>query len=138
MIQLKLSILISSKETVIHIFTNSSLMNKQEVSFQSTDDILNILKKMYHTEGINGVTRWVEKSFRTDSQLSMARDVTNLTEIDEAMIYDRVIIPLNKAGEEMSEYYLKPLHEDVFDQNLFLSIRLHFIDQPFELLIYTR
>ena len=113
-------------------------MIKKEISFRSIDDIINTLKATYQSNGLQGVKEWAVSTFQSNMQISVARDVTNISNIDTEFIYDRAIIKLNESGEEMGAYYLKPMHEDAFSSNLFLSVRLNFIDDPLELLIYTK
>ena len=115
-----------------------NLMDSKNISFKSTDELIRFIKNKYETEGLQGVVRWAENDLKEGSEITLARDVTNLSDIESSIVYDRAVIQLNGRGEETHNYYLYPLHTNAFEANLFLSIRLNFIEQPFELLIYTR
>lgn len=112
-------------------------MNVKTISFKSIDHLIDFIKGTYENEGLQGVVKWAENDLKEGAGISLARDVTNLSDIESCIIYDRAIIQLNSQGEETRNFYLKPLHEEAFDANLFLSIRLNFVVHPFELLIYT-
>lgn len=112
-------------------------MNQKTISFASTDSLLEILADKYRVEGMPGVVAWVNESFKTGVVVSMARDPGNLYRIEKASIYDRALIQLTDDGEETGVTILSPKHSDAFSTNLFLSVRLIFIDQPFGLLLYT-
>ena len=114
------------------------LMDSKNISFKSTDHLINFIKNIYENEGLQGVVKWAENDLKEGSEISLARDVTNLSGIESSIVYDRAIIQLNSKGEETRNFYLNPLHANVFDSNLFLSVRLNFVVHPFELLIYTR
>lgn len=117
---------------------NNQPMIRKNISFSSTDDIISSLKEIYQNKGLEGVKEWVNDTFQTNSQITVARDITNISKVDTSIVYDRTIVKLTKAGEETEVYYLAPIHDDAFSSNLFLSIRLNFIDEPFEFLIYTK
>lgn len=127
-----------NRKTARHKNLKMQSMNQLEISYKSTDQIIDSLKRVFEIDGLPGVIHWADDLFREDKQISLARDVTNLHNIDHGIIYDRSIIGLNQDGEETDNYYLHPIHDDAFGANLFLSIRLNFVNQPFELLIFTK
>jgi hypothetical protein len=118
--------------------TDGVFMNNQDIQFKNTDELISTLREKYNTNDIAGVQNWVHKTFKPNTKITIARDVKNPTKIDSEQLYDRVIIRLDKNGNETNEYYLNPIHEDTFSSNLFLSVRLNFIENPFELLLFTK
>ena len=112
-------------------------MCKEKITFQSIDNIINILKEKYNKGGLKDVQQWVEATFQQNREMSIARDLNDLSNIENVTIYDRSIIKLDKLGEETNIYYLEALNPDLAKHNLFISIRLNFINEPFELLVFT-
>lgn len=113
-------------------------MNKDKVTFNTTDDLIKMIKENYNQKGLSGVTEWVNNNFKENTTLTIARDISTPSNVETAIIHDRVIIKLNNRGEETEVYYLEPIYENTFSGDLFLSIRLNFIEEPFELLLFSK
>lgn len=113
------------------------VMNDNEIDLENTDKLISSLKKKYSEGGIPGVVKWVDEMFQPNTRLRIARNMTDLSAIDSRVIYDRVIFQMDDKGGETGVCYLAPVKKDAFSADLFLSIRLNFIEEPFELLLYT-
>ncbi len=112
-------------------------MYNQEITFESTDTLIESLKEQYNQGGLASLRDWVNSNFQPKTKINIARDLTNLSKIDSRIIYDRAIMQLDQQGNETNFYYLEPINQDAFSADLFLSIRLNFIPEPLEVLIYV-
>ena len=112
-------------------------MDNDEVDLGNTDRTITLLREIYAKDGIRGVVAWVEETFQPNTKVKIARDMANLSEIDTRVIYDRVIFQIDSEGNETDVCYLEPVNKDVFSEDLFLSIRMNFVEEPFELLLYV-
>ncbi|MEO5998526.1 MAG: hypothetical protein ABIN89_17345 [Chitinophagaceae bacterium] len=118
--------------------SNKEIMQNKTVNFNTTDDIINVLKTTYSEDGMSGVITWTEKTLAPQTTINVARDLLKPEVKEKKTIYDRAIMKLDKQGNELNDYYLQPLQkEDTEQSEVFLSIRLNFIEEPFELLIFT-
>jgi len=121
--------IINTREAVV--------MNDNEIDLENTDKIISFLKEKYAKDGIHGVVEWVEETFQPNTRLKMARNMANLSVVDNRVIYDRAILQIDGEGNETDVCYLAPANKDAYSADLFLSIRLNFIEEPFELLLYV-
>lgn len=112
-------------------------MTKKQINLGTTDDIIKSLKSHYKRGGMDRVVDWVTTTFSPGTDIKVARDVTNPTNMEEKTVYDRIILQLDDQGYETVTHHLKPVEKVVASSDLFLSIRLHFIEDPFELLVYV-
>lgn len=112
-------------------------MSEQEATFESTDKIIESLKEKYSQGGVSNVKDWVNTTFQPKTTITVARDITNLSKVDRRVIYDRAIVQLDNTGNETSVYYLDPVNQDASSLDLFLSLRLTFIETPLEVLVYV-
>lgn len=112
-------------------------MTKKQINLGTTDDIIGSLKSHYMQGGMDRVVDWVMKTFRPGTNIKVSRDVTRPADKEEKTVYNRLILKLDKQGNETVNYHLKPVEKEMASSELFLSVRLHFIEDPFELLIYV-
>jgi hypothetical protein len=119
---------------------NEMTQIKNELKFDSLDQIQNLLKDLYGKEGMSGVKKWVTDNIKDGTKITFKTGPSGKSD-EEAVICDRRMETLDKNGINIvDKQYLPFISKSInYDTcTLYFSLRVLFISEPFGIVIHKK
>lgn len=113
---------------------------ENELSYDSKDALRDFLKDIYESNGILAVEEWVKDHLKRGTVL-IFKGVASGQKENHVSVWDRSMEILNPMNNTIvNKSFLPPLSSPIdFDKcELYLSLRILFISEPFGLVIYSQ
>lgn len=111
-----------------------------ELTFESIDSLKRLLKNIYISGGLDEVKEWIEENMKRGKEVSFKINSSNTLD-DKIVIWDRNMEILDPMSNKSVNPSFLPLISSPVDYNvcdMYLSLRILFISEPFGVVIYKR